>query len=106
MGEGFGVPVIEAQACGTPVIVSNATAQPELVGDGWLVEGQPFWNSTQAAWLHMPSVPSIVESLDAAYQRGKGTSQKAVDFAQQFNADKVFNESWKPLVDNFIKESA
>ena len=30
MGEGFGIPVIEAQACGTPVIVSDWTAQPEL----------------------------------------------------------------------------
>jgi glycosyltransferase involved in cell wall biosynthesis len=38
-GEGFGVPMIEAQACGTPVIASNATAQAELVGPGWLVDG-------------------------------------------------------------------
>lgn len=106
MGEGFGIPVIEAQACGTPVIVSNATAQPELVGDGWLVEGQPFWNSTQGAWLHMPSVPSIVESLNEAYKRGKGTSQKAVDFAAQFDADKVYEECWQPLVSSYLEESA
>jgi glycosyltransferase involved in cell wall biosynthesis len=106
MGEGFGIPVIEAQACGTPVIVSNATAQPELVGDGWLVEGQPFWNSTQGAWLHTPSVPSIVESLNEAYKRGKGTSQKAVDFAAQFDADKVYQECWQPLVSSYLEESA
>jgi glycosyltransferase involved in cell wall biosynthesis len=106
MGEGFGIPVIEAQACGTPVIVSNATAQPELVGDGWLVEGQPFWNSPQNAWLHMPSVPSIVDALNAAYDRGKGTSQKAVDFASQFDADKVYQECWEPLVRSYLQESA
>jgi glycosyltransferase involved in cell wall biosynthesis len=106
MGEGFGIPVIEAQACGTPVIVSNATAQPELLGDGWLVEGQPFWNSTQGAWLHMPSVPSIVEALGSAYARGKVTSQKAVDFAAQFDADKVYAECWQPLISSYLAESA
>ena len=37
-GEGFGVPVIEAQAAGCPVIVADATAQTELCGAGWLVE--------------------------------------------------------------------
>jgi alpha-1,3-rhamnosyl/mannosyltransferase len=31
--EGFGLPVIEAMACGTPVICSNTTALPEVVGD-------------------------------------------------------------------------
>lgn len=31
--EGFGIPPIEAMACGTPVIASNATSLPEVVGD-------------------------------------------------------------------------
>jgi glycosyltransferase involved in cell wall biosynthesis len=30
--EGFGLPALEAMACGTPVIVSNAGALPEVVG--------------------------------------------------------------------------
>jgi glycosyltransferase involved in cell wall biosynthesis len=32
--EGFGLPLIEAMACGTPVIASNVTSIPEVVGDG------------------------------------------------------------------------
>ena len=31
--EGFGLPPLEAMACGTPVIVSNVSALPEVVGD-------------------------------------------------------------------------
>lgn len=31
--EGFGLPPLEAMACGTPVVVSNAPALPEVVGD-------------------------------------------------------------------------
>jgi glycosyltransferase involved in cell wall biosynthesis len=37
--EGFGFPPLEAMACGTPVISSNRTSLPEIVGDaGWLVD--------------------------------------------------------------------
>ena len=34
--EGFGLPPLEAMACGTPVITSNATSIPEVVGDAGL----------------------------------------------------------------------
>jgi len=32
--EGFGLPPLEAMACGAPVIVSNRSSMPEIVGDG------------------------------------------------------------------------
>ena len=34
--EGFGFPVLEAQACGTPVLSSNTSSLPEVAGDGAL----------------------------------------------------------------------
>ncbi|MEA3407724.1 MAG: glycosyltransferase family 1 protein [Chloroflexota bacterium] len=34
--EGFGLPPLEAMACGTPVITSNTSSLPEIVGDGGL----------------------------------------------------------------------
>lgn len=34
--EGFGLPVLEAMACGTPVIVSDTSSLPEVVGDAGL----------------------------------------------------------------------
>jgi glycosyltransferase involved in cell wall biosynthesis len=35
--EGFGLPVLEAQACGTPVLTSNTSSLPEAAGDGALM---------------------------------------------------------------------
>jgi len=35
--EGFGLPILEAMACGTPVLVSNGGALPETVGDAGMI---------------------------------------------------------------------
>lgn len=35
--EGFGLPILEAFACGTPVLTSNVTAMPEVAGDAALL---------------------------------------------------------------------
>jgi glycosyltransferase involved in cell wall biosynthesis len=37
LNEGFGVPIIEAMACGTPVITSSVTSMPEVAGDAALI---------------------------------------------------------------------
>ena len=102
-GEGFGVGTIEAQSCGTPVIVSNFAASAELIGDGWAVEGQPLYDPAQRAWFNVPSVPNIVAALESAYAAPRGKSDKAVEFAKQFDADFVYNTHWKPLLARLMK---
>jgi glycosyltransferase involved in cell wall biosynthesis len=63
-GEGFGVPCIEAQSCGTRVVGSSWAATADLVAeDGWLVEGQPFWDEPQKAFYQVPLLDSVVSAL-------------------------------------------
>lgn len=103
-GEGFGVPTIEAQACGTRVIGSNWAATPDLIGeDGWTVDGQPMFDIGQYAWWQMPNVPSIVEALEAAYEKGKGKSTAAREFALKFDVEKVWEENWMPILKKVMK---
>jgi glycosyltransferase involved in cell wall biosynthesis len=49
--EGFGLPPLEAMACGTPVIVSNVSSLPEVIGDaGMLVAPEDVEGLTVAMW--------------------------------------------------------
>jgi glycosyltransferase involved in cell wall biosynthesis len=102
-GEGFGIPTVEAQSVGVPVIVSNFAASPELVGDGWAVSGQPLYDPAQHSFWTIPSVPEIVGALEEAYKRGKGKSEKARQFAQQFDHEKVWKENWMPVLRKLLK---
>jgi glycosyltransferase involved in cell wall biosynthesis len=49
--EGFGLPVLEAMACGTPIIVSDATSLPEVAGDAG-VRIPPFDLQAWTSALH------------------------------------------------------
>ncbi len=53
--EGFGLPPLEAMACGTPVIVSRTTALPEVVGDAGLLVDPLDISDIQDAMEHMLS---------------------------------------------------
>jgi glycosyltransferase involved in cell wall biosynthesis len=104
LGEGFGVPTVEAQACGTRVIGSNWAATPDLVSpDSWLTEGQLTWDAGQDAWWMTPNVSSLVNALEESYKAERGTSQVAIDFAAQFDVEKVWTESWMPLLRKLLK---
>jgi glycosyltransferase involved in cell wall biosynthesis len=97
MGEGFGIPVIEAQACGVPVIVSDFSAQPELVGSGWLVDGTPDWDEAQASWLHLPNPGGILDALRESYN-GEGVPERARAHALGYDHDLIFDTHWRPII--------
>lgn len=99
-GEGFGLPVIEAQACGTPVIVSDFTAQPELVGGGWIVKVQPWWDHAHGAYFGVPLVGLIIKALEEAYERrgDPGLKAQAIAKAAEYDADLVYDTYWRPIL--------
>jgi glycosyltransferase involved in cell wall biosynthesis len=65
--EGFGLPVLEAMACGTPVIVSDASSLPEVAGDAGLCL-PPHDVDAWAQALHKAFTDS--EWREAAIQQG------------------------------------
>lgn len=97
-GEGFGVPVIEAQACGVPVIVNDFSAQTELCGVGWRVKGQRWADMRQRAWWQVPFVGELVDAL-----REAATSVPDRDgcrrFAARYGADEVWGRYWLPVLE-------
>jgi glycosyltransferase involved in cell wall biosynthesis len=68
--EGFGIPPLEAMACGCPVLSSNSSSLPEVVGDaGWMLDprDEAGWEAALEAVLH--------DSKQRAAMREKGLIQ-------------------------------
>lgn len=101
--EGFGVPILEAQACGVPVIVNNCQSMPELCGSGEICEvGYKRWGGIGQYFEH-PSIQSLVQKMGVLYKRvkkdAKGKiSQDAVDFAKDYDIEKLWTEKWLPYL--------
>ncbi len=99
-GEGFGIPVIEAQSCGTPVVVTDATAMPELCGSGWKVGYEEMWHDSQGGWAAVPRIGDIADAYEQAYEKARDESMRAEAwaFAQDYDADVVTEKYWKPAL--------
>jgi glycosyltransferase involved in cell wall biosynthesis len=105
MGEGFGLPVAESMATGTPAIVTDFSAQPEVVGEtGWKVGYQRWFDTDAKAELATPSIAGIRDALEQAYEE-RGTENAAArslaaqtHIRAEYDADTVYAEKWRPLL--------
>lgn len=114
-GEGFGLGVLEAQATGIPAIATNWTAQPELVGSGWLVEGELEWDEFQGSFWKVPHIEEILNALEASYSLKADTAAaadakaKALAHAAPYATDRVFADHWVPILgkmESLVREPA
>ena len=107
-GEGFGIPTIEAQACGVPAIVSNNTAQPELCGGGWLLKKMIPEFDEQSSWEGRADPDEIADCLEEAYEEkksGKLAERKiaAREKAIEYDCAAVMDKYWKPVLADIEK---
>lgn len=71
--EGFGLPVIEAQASGSPVVTSNVTSLPEIAGDGAVLVDP---TDTAAIALALAAVLGDPALRSTLIERGHANAQR------------------------------
>jgi glycosyltransferase involved in cell wall biosynthesis len=99
-GEGFGVPAIEAQACGTPVISTRGSAMTELNPLGYLVEGTAFWNHVHRAWWTRPDIDAIADAYASALKSRPTERDRdaLVKHARTYDTRHVAATYWAPVL--------
>ena len=70
--EGFGLPVLEAMACGAPTVTSNLSSLPEVAGDAALLVDPTAEDALAAALLRLLGDQDLAGEL-----RGRGLAQAA-----------------------------
>jgi len=97
-GEGFGIPMLESMACGTPVIATNFSSMTELVdGHGWLtpvraLDVYTLKNQFLATPDYDVAADQIMKCMDNP-DLVKSTGKRAQQFAQKYDWD-LIAPSW------------
>lgn len=104
-GEGFGLPLIEAQACGCPVIVSETTSGKELLKGGLLIHADEDYYefSTLKTWILKVPMSEIYKKLKIMHKIWKaGKLEKYQKAAREgileYDWDNVYTKYWRPLL--------
>jgi len=85
--EGFGIPIVEAFRCGTPVITSNVTSMPEIAGKAALLVDPFNPNDIAAAMSSIATDQSLRQQLiSAGFER-----------AEVFTWDKSAKRLWQTI---------
>jgi glycosyltransferase involved in cell wall biosynthesis len=97
--EGFGLPIIEAQACGIPVITTKASSMEELNPHGGQVDGTPFWNGVHKGWWIRPDLAEMVNAFEDAYQKREDVNgEKLREFALEYSIENVAEKYMSPAI--------
>lgn len=103
MGEGFGVPIIEAAACGTPAVTGDWTAMTEATKTGIRIPKEKAlrWHAHQDAsgyqWIVQPQAVSdaLVEASNTLWAPPDEINRRVAEY----RADTVVEEHWKPALE-------
>jgi glycosyltransferase involved in cell wall biosynthesis len=100
-GEGFGIPVLEAQSCGIPCVVTDFSAMREVCAAGWHVKHSPYWTALNS-WQAIPDADDILSALEECYALSKSQREKlsaaARKHALNYDARRVFKEHMLPAL--------
>lgn len=107
--EGFCIPIIEAQACGVPVIVNNYTSMPELIIEGktgYITKPGCQHFMPIGSYMTFPDTKDLYEKMETMFQAPrKSMGEIARAYVEQnYSLDLVWDKYWLPFLDRIEQE--